>query len=133
MTHRWRNYKTKLILHKLTLHIDTYLFLFSFFTFRIQSYIKSCIRHCSPKWGGGRPFISLRTYLKSIKLKLKFIFIKVFISIQSYIQRVFHFDSNRQKKVPNRNIEHLLFRWTVLVFLREIWAKVKNYLGLSHQ
>ena len=94
MTHRWRNYKTKLILHKLTLDIYfTYLFLFSFFTFRIQSNIKSCICHCCPKWGGGRPFISLSTYLKSIKIKLKlkfiFILIKVFISIKSNIERVF--------------------------------------------
>ena len=54
----------------ITLLLYAYLFLFSFFTVGIQSNIKSCVCHCSPKWGGGRPLISLSTYLKSKKLYL---------------------------------------------------------------
>ena len=49
-------------------------------------------------------------------------------------QRVFHFGSNLQKKVPSHNPEHLLFtRWIALRiliwhFFLKIWAKVKNFL-----
>ena len=44
--------------------------------------------------------------------------------------------SNLQKRGPNRNPEHFLFRWIVLRVIwhlfKEIWAKVKNFLSLSH-
>ena len=51
-------------------------------------------------------------------------------------QKVFHFGSNLKKKVPNHDPEHLLLRLIVLRVaiwhMLEIWAKVKNWLRLSH-
>ena len=53
------------------------------------------------------------------------------------MQKVFYFDPNQQNLVPSHDPEHLFFIWTVFrvviwhPFL-EIWAKVKNFLKLSH-
>ena len=56
----------------------------------------------------------------------------------AYSQKVFHFDSNLQKKVPNHYSEHYphkekgLRRVIWHSFVLEIWAKVKKILRISH-